>query len=131
MRALHFFVDIAHRVLDHLLWNHAYHVLEGFFQSIDNRWLLFAQVNHGIRPEELREVGTIWESLDLGFAADDTAPKLCIEERPDFRHCVAHRTTLHFPENFLAILYISGQSLFFYIYRFAELLIADGKYRTA
>ena len=73
------FVDIAHCVLDHLLWNHVYHVLEGFFQSIDNLWLLFGHVNHGVRPEELREVGTIWESLDLGSAADDTALKLCIE----------------------------------------------------
>ena len=25
------FVDIAHCVLDHLLWNHVYDVLEGFF----------------------------------------------------------------------------------------------------
>ena len=41
---------------------------------------MFAPVNHGVRPEELREVGTIWESLDLGFAADDTALKLCIEK---------------------------------------------------
>ena len=31
LRALHFFVDIAHWVLDHLLWNHVYYVLEGFF----------------------------------------------------------------------------------------------------
>ncbi len=45
--------------------------LKVFFQSIDNRWFLFPQVNHGIRPEELREV-TIWESLDLGFAADNS-----------------------------------------------------------
>ena len=78
------------------------------------------QVNHGIRPEELREVGTIWESLDLGFVADDTAPKLCIEERPDFRRCVARRTTQYFPENILTILHISGQTLFFYVLRFAE-----------
>ena len=75
-----FFVDIAHWVLDHLLWNHVYHVLEGLFQFIDNWRLLFVQVNHGVRPEELRDVVTIWESLDLGFAADDTALKLCIEE---------------------------------------------------
>ncbi len=77
-------------------------------------------MNHGIRPEELREVGTIWESLDLGFAADDTALKLCIEEGPDFRHCMARRTTLHFPENLLSILRISGQTLFFYVFRFVE-----------
>ena len=104
-----------------------------FFQSIDNWWLLFAQVNHGVRPEESREVGTIWESLDLGFAADDTALKLCIEKRPDFRRCVACCTTLHFLENILTILRISGQTLFFYIFRFAEKLIkiANGKYRTA
>ena len=128
-----FFVDIAHYVLDHLLWNHVYNVLEPFFQSIDNWWLLLGQVNHGIRTEELKEVGTIWEYLDLGFAAEDTVLKQCIEERPDFCCCVAHRTTLHFPEIFLAILCISGQSLFFYIYRFAEQLmkIANGKYRTA
>ena len=31
-----FVVDIAQWVMDHLLWNHVYHVLEGFFQSIDN-----------------------------------------------------------------------------------------------
>ncbi len=77
-------------------------------------------MNHGLRPEELREVGTIWELLDLGFAADDTTPKLCIEKRPDFRCCVARRATLHFPENILTILHISGQTLFFYIFRFAE-----------
>ena len=48
-------------------------------------------MNHGVRPDELRDVETIWESLDLGFAADDTALKLCIEEGPGFRHFV------HFP----------------------------------
>ena len=74
------------------------------------------QVNHGVRPEELREVGTIWESLDFGFAADDTALKLCIEKRPDFRRCVACCTTLHFLENILTILRISGQTLFFYVF---------------
>ena len=58
-----FFVDIAHWVLDHLLWNHVYHVLEGFFQSIDNQRLLFAQVNYGIRSEELREVG--WDYIHV------------------------------------------------------------------
>ena len=90
-------------------------------------------MNHGVRPEESREVGTIWESLDLGFAADDTALKLCIEKRPDFRRCVACCTTLHFLEDILIILRISGQTLFFYIFRFAEKLIkiANGKYRTA
>ena len=77
-------------------------------------------MNHGVRQEELREVGTIWESLDLGFAANDTALKLCIEKRPDFRRCVARRTTLHFPEDILTILHISDQTLFFYIFRFAE-----------
>ncbi len=77
-------------------------------------------MNNGVRPEELREVGTIWESLDFGFAADDTALKLCFEERPDFRRCVARRTTLHFPENILTILCISGQALYFYIFKFAE-----------
>ena len=77
-------------------------------------------MNHGVRPEELRDVETIWESLDLGFAADDTALKLCIEERPDFHLCVACRTTLHFPENILTILRISGQTMFFYIFWFAE-----------
>ena len=102
-----------------------------FFHSIDNWQLLFAQVNHGVKPEKLREVGTIWESLDLGFAADDTALKLCIEKHPDFRRCVACCTTLHFLENILTILRISGQTLFFYIFRFAENLIkiANGKYR--
>ena len=64
-----FFVDIAHWVLDHLLWNHVYHVLEGFFQSIDNQRLLFAQVNYGIRSEELREVG--WDYMGV------TRPWLC------------------------------------------------------
>ena len=76
-------------------------------------------MNHGIRPEELREVGTIWESLDLGFAADDTALKLCIEERPDFCCCVARRTNLDFPEKILTIMRISDQTLLFYILRFA------------
>ena len=40
-------------------------------------------MNHGVGPGESREVGTTWESLGLGFAADDTALKLCIEKRPD------------------------------------------------
>ena len=62
----------------------------------------------------------MWESLDLGIAADDKALKLCIEECPDFRHCVACRTTLHFPENILTILCISAQTMFFYIFQFAE-----------
>ena len=75
-----FFVDIAHWVLDHLLWNHVYHVFESSFQFIDNWRLLFAQVNHGVKPEELKEVGTVWESLNLGFAADDKVRKLCIED---------------------------------------------------
>ena len=57
---------------------------------------------------------TIWE-----FAADDTTLKLCIEECPDFRRCVARRTTLHFPENILTILRISG-TMSVYIFRFAE-----------
>ena len=89
-------------------------------------------MNHGIRPEQIREVGTIWGSLDFGFAADETALELCNEECPEFRGCVARRTTLHFPENILTILRISGQTLFFYIFRFAEYLIkiANGKYRT-
>ena len=77
-------------------------------------------MNHGVKPEELKEVGTIWESLNLGFAADDTVLKLCIEERPDFRRCVARLTTLHLPEDTLTILRISGQTLFFYIFRFTE-----------
>ena len=91
-----------------------------------------SQVSHGVRPEELKEVGTIWESLDLGFAADDTALKLCIEKHLDFRRCVACCTTLHFLETILTILRTSGQTLFFYIFRFAENLIkiANGKYRT-
>ncbi len=77
-------------------------------------------MNHGIRPEELREVGTIWESLDLGFATDHTVLKLCFEERPDFRRRVARRTTLHFPENILTILRISGQTFCLYILRLAD-----------
>ena len=81
---------------------------------------LFSLVGAARDPLELREVGTIWESLDLGFAADDPVLKLCIEERPDFRRCVARRTTLPLPENILTILHISGQTLFFYIFRFAE-----------
>jgi len=80
---------------------------------------LLAQVNHGVRPEQLREVGTIRGSPDFGFAADDTALELCDEECPEFRRCVAHRTTLHFPENILTISRISGQTLF-YIFRFVE-----------
>ena len=114
-----FFVDIAHWVLDHLLWNHVYHVFEGFFQLVDNWRLLFAQVNHGVKPEELKEVGTKWEWLNLGFAADDEVLKLH-EERSNFCHYVARRTILHLPENILTILRISGQTLFFYIFRFAE-----------
>ena len=58
-------------------------------------------MKHGVKPEELREVGTIWESLDFGFAVDDTVLKLCIEEHPDFHRCLAHHSVPYFP---LAIL---------------------------
>ena len=57
-------------------------------------------MNHGIEPEEIIkgiEVGAVWGPLDLGFAADDTAPKLCVEECHDFHHCVACRAIPHFP----------------------------------
>ncbi len=48
------------------------------------------------KTRRIMDVETIWESLDLGFAADDTALKLRIEERPDFFCCVARCTTLVF-----------------------------------
>ena len=55
-------------------------------------------MNYGVEPEEIIkgiEVGAVWGPLDLGFAADDTAPRLCVEERHDFRHCVACHAILH------------------------------------
>ena len=89
-------VDIAHRVSDHLLWNRACYVFNGFFQLINGHWLSSSQVNHdvGIYTEEIIkgiEVGAVWGLLDPSFAADDVAPKLCVEEPHDFRHCVACR----------------------------------------
>ena len=94
------FADIAHRVSDHLLRNRARNVFDGSLQLINGCRLSSAHVNHGIEPEKIIkriEVGTVWGLLDLGFAADDTAPKLCVEECHDFRHCVACRAILYFP----------------------------------
>ena len=54
----------------------------------------------GVVTEEIIkgiEVGAVWGPLDLGFAADDAAPKLCVEVPPDFCHCLACRTIPLFP----------------------------------
>ena len=43
------------------------------------------------------EVRAVRGPRDLGFAADDSTPKLCIELRHDFHGFVARCTILHLP----------------------------------
>ena len=55
-------------------------------------------MNHGLGPEEIIEgvvVGAVGRPLDLGFAADDSTPKLCVRLCHDFDSCVARRAVLH------------------------------------
>ena len=57
-------------------------------------------MNHGVEPVEIIkgvEVGAVGEPRDLGLAAVESTPKLCVEPRHDFHSCVARRAVLHLP----------------------------------
>ena len=85
-------MDIAHCVSDHLLRNYARTVSNDFLKQINGRPLSLVHMNHGVVTEEIMkwiDAGAVWGILDLGFAADDAASKLCVEEPHDFRYCVA------------------------------------------
>ena len=95
-----FYVKTAHRLSDHLLWNHVLNVFNSFLQLIDGYRLLLVYLNHdiglgGIMREYRSKL--YGGHSTLAFVSDDAGLKMCIGERNNFHRCVTHHAVLYFP----------------------------------